>query len=147
MKRSLLLVPVLIAIAACSASSDAPAGPGPQASATPSSPETAPEGEVALRDSYVLCIERSGGVNPAMQDCIAEESEYQETRLKAAYDALVAEGASIKAEQADWLATRDQACAWDAENEGQGQRLEANECGMTMAAERARQLEERLTEN
>ncbi|OHE84191.1 MAG: hypothetical protein A2579_13625 [Lysobacterales bacterium RIFOXYD1_FULL_69_11] len=82
-----------------------------------------------------------------MQDCIAEESGYQQTRLKAAYDALVAEEASLQAEQANWLATRDEACTWDAEEEGQGQRLEANECQLTMTAERARELEERLTGN
>ena len=96
-----------------------------------------------LRDSYALCIEQSGGVTPAMQDCIAEESDYQEARLKAAYDARVAEEASLQADQASWLVTRDEACAWDPEEEGQGQRLAANECQLTITAERARELEER----
>lgn len=144
MKRSLLLVPALLAVAACTASKGAPAGAGPEASATPPSPATAAEREEVLRDSYALCIEQSGGVTPAMQDCIAEESDYQETRLKAAYDALVAGEASLQAEQANWLATRDEACAWDTEEEGQGQRLDANECQLAMTAERASELEERL---
>ena len=147
MKRSLLLLPALLALAACTAPRDAPADTGPEASATTPSPETVAEREDVLRDSYALCIEQSGGVTPAMQDCIAEESDYQETRLKAAYDALVAGEASLQAEQATWVATRDEACAWDAEAEGQGQRLEANECQLTMTAERARELEGRLTGN
>ena len=147
MKRSLLLLPALLALAACTASKDAPADTGPEASATTPSPETVAERKGVLRDSYALCIEQSGGVTPAMQDCIAEESDYQEARLKSAYDALVAEGASLETDQANWLATRDEACAWDAEEEGQGQRLEANECQLTMTAERARELEERLTGN
>ena len=147
MKRSLLLVPALLAVAACTASRDAPAAAGPEATVTRTSPMTSAEDGPVLRDSYALCIEQSGGVTPAMQDCIAEESDYQEARLKSAYDALVAEGASLETDQANWLATRDEACAWDAEEEGQGQRLEANECQLTMTAERARELEERLTGN
>ena len=147
MKRSLLLLPALLALAACTASRDAPADTGPEASATTPSPETVAERKGVLRDSYALCIEQSGGVTPAMQDCIAEESDYQEARLKSAYEALVAQEVSLEAEQANWLVTRDEACAWDAEDEGQGQRLEANECQLTMTAERARELEERLTGN
>lgn len=147
MKRTLLLFPALLAVAACTASKDAPAGAGPEASATHPSPGAASELGDVLRESYAFCIEQSGGVTPVMQDCIAEESEYQETRLESAYYALVAEEPSLQAEQADWLATRDQACAWDAENEGQGQRLEANECQLTMTAERAKELEGRLTGN
>ena len=147
MKRSLLLLPALLALAACTASKDAPADTGPEASATTPSPETVAERKGVLRDSYALCIEQSGGVTPAMQDCIAEESDHQEARLESAYVALVAQEASLEAEQASWLVTRDDACAWDAEDEGQGQRLEANECQLTMTAERARELEERLTGN
>ena len=108
---------------------------------------TSAEDGPVLRDSFALCIEQSGGVTPAMQDCIAEESDYQEARLKSAYEALVAQEVSLEAEQASWLVTRDDACAWDAEDEGQGQRLEANECQLTMTAERARELEGRLTGN
>ena len=147
MKRSLLLLPALLALAACTASKDAPADTGPEASATTPSQETVAERKGVLRDSYALCIEQSGGVTPAMQDCIAEESDHQEARLESAYAALVAQEVSLEAEQANWLATRDEACAWDAEDEGQGQRLEANECQLTMTAERARELEERLTGN
>ena len=146
MKRWLLLVPSLLAVAACTVSMDAPAGPGSDASAT-APPVTTAEHEGVLRNSYALCIEQSGGVTPAVQDCIAEESDHQEARLESAYIALVAQEASLEAEQATWLITRDKACAWDAEEEGQGQRLEANECRLTMTAERARELEGRLTGN
>ena len=102
-----------------------------------------------LRPSYETCIARSGGVTPAMQDCIAAEAEYQEGRLASVYARLLAslppsDRQALENEQSAWMGEKDIACAWNADEEGQGQRLEANECALQMTATRAEKLEMRL---
>lgn len=103
----------------------------------------------ALRTSYQACIAQSAGVTPAMQDCMAVEAEYQEGRLASAYDRLLESLApdarrALESEQSAWLSEQDRACAWNADEEGQAQRLEANECTLQMTATRAAELEQRL---
>ena len=95
-----------------------------------------------LRPSYETCIAQSGGVTPAMQDCIAVEAEYQEGRLASVYARLLAslppsDRLALENEQSAWMGEKDTACAWNADEEGQGQRLEANECALQMTATRA----------
>ncbi len=111
--------------------------------------ESATQGEDALlRTSFEACISRSGGVTPDMQDCIAVEAGHQDGRLASAYAALrsslpPAERQALESQQTAWLAERKKACAWHADEEGQGQLLDAEGCALEMTAKRAAQLETR----
>ncbi len=79
------------------------------------------------------------------------EAEYQfhNDRMHAAYRALIAsEDVSsrkpIKLSQQNWLSRTEKECAWDAQHEGQAQRLEAEYCNMRNTAKRANELERRI---
>lgn len=103
----------------------------------------------ALRDSYATCLQAAGGVDPAMQDCIGNEYEYQDGRLNAAYAKLKrtledAEMTALRTEQRGWIAGRDAKCVWDAKTEGSAQRLQANQCRLDATAVRAGELEAML---
>lgn len=99
-----------------------------------------------LRSSYGECIKASGGVVPEMQACIEDEFDYQDARLNNVYRRLLetSEGSKkieLESSQKQWLAERDSKCGWDAGEEGQGQRIEANDCFLEMTAKRAGELE------
>lgn len=99
-----------------------------------------------LRSSFEECVKASGGVVPEMQACIESEFDYQDSRVSRAYEQLQREStASVKAElelkHNKWLEERDAKCGWDADEEGQGQRLEANDCFLEMTSLRADELE------
>ena len=102
-----------------------------------------------LRNSYYKCAEKTEGVTQAIQDCIEEEYEYQGGRLNSAYQKLMEEFPvhrrdALRYEQRGWLVERDQKCDWEAETEGQAQRLDANDCLLKMTAARADELEAML---
>lgn len=102
-----------------------------------------------LRTSYKTCIAQSGGVTPAIQDCIAAEADYQAGRLASAMEQMRAslhgpERRALELEQADWEMRAGTACEWNAGEEGQGQRLEANECLLQRTAARAAELSRRI---
>ncbi|MBX9403414.1 lysozyme inhibitor LprI family protein [Lysobacter sp. BMK333-48F3] len=99
-----------------------------------------------FRESYSKCAEATDGVTFEIQNCIEQEFVYQDDRLNAAYKRLqtlvpAAEMAVLRDAQRKWIAEKDKACAWDAETEGQAQRIEANSCALKMTAERAVELE------
>lgn len=99
-----------------------------------------------LRSSFEECVKASGGVVPDMQACIESEFEYQDSRLNRAYANLLKSSTeSVRTElefgQKKWLVERDAKCGWDANEEGQGQRLEANDCFLEMTSRRADELE------
>lgn len=106
----------------------------------------ASSGDVVLRPSFQACVDAAGGVTPATQDCISEEYAYHDARLNAAYRRLMASlskdrATALRNEERTWLAERDNRCHWDADTEGQAQRLEANYCLMERTAQRAEELE------
>ena len=110
---------------------------------TEADPETGPP---SLRASFTQCAEASGGVDIAMQDCIASEYGYQDQRLNAVYAELKrnlpAENmTALRTAQRQWLVERDSRCTWDAKTEGSAQRLQANYCRMESTAKRADVLE------
>jgi uncharacterized protein YecT (DUF1311 family) len=99
-----------------------------------------------LRPSFATCIDAAKANDFEMQACIADEYAYHDDRLNAAYAklrrALVADSmANLRNVQRTWLRDRDANCAWDAENEGSAQRLQANYCLMEATAKRADELE------
>ena len=103
---------------------------------------TGPVGPSGLRTQYQQCVDAAAGVVPDTQQCIGDEFEYQQQRLAAVLKRRLGEPGSstTAAEQAAWRTATDTRCAWNAEEEGQGQRLEANACELEAIAARADQL-------
>lgn len=165
--KSLLLMAITTFLMACSPqppessadavaqaplpSSDAPTKDAPQPTGTSntkvdSSTQLTKGDASMLRSSFDECIKASGGVVPEMQACIESEFEYQDGRLDVAYQRLqgalsVNDKAELELKQKQWLKERDARCGWDANEEGQGQRLEANDCFLEMTSKRADELE------
>lgn len=103
--------------------------------------------EGPLSGTYSACMEKSGGVTVAMQDCIADELALQDKRLNAAYKALMDKipakrKTQLRDAQRKWIAFRDGNCAFYADPDGgSADRLAANECVVTATAQRAAELE------
>ena len=147
MKSTLVFVGLLVA--GCSV--DAPSvsehrAPVPQTE-LPTSIETqasvlGPSIPSGLRPQYQRCVDAAAGVVPDTQECIGVEFTYLEGRLAAALKRRLRgpESNATAKEQAAWRKTTDERCAWNAEEEGQGQRLEANACELEAIAARADQL-------
>ncbi len=98
--------------------------------------------------AFGRCMDRSGGVTARMLDCMATETAHQDARLNRAYQALMT---SLPAErqralqraQRAWLAFRDADCRFLADPEGGSVAgVVANDCFMTMTAQRAQTLED-----
>lgn len=101
-----------------------------------------------LRPQYQRCLDASGGVVPAMQDCIDEEHAWQDRRLNETYRRLVAhlpasEAATLRERQRAWIRQRDRDCDPGAAP-GQGQLFDADSCRTRRTAERAAQLQAQL---
>lgn len=119
-------------------------GPG-QLAASPG-PETA---------EYAACLDRAGGVTPAMIECSSEESARWDRRLNAAYGTIMrdrqwwsAETKSLLREaQRAWIAYRDASCRAQGELEAEGgtmARIVAADCIARLTAARASELEQLL---
>lgn len=158
--RKFSVVLMIMLVGACNAKtpesvSEIAVGPSADAmqqSATESAPkdsqhDQSSNGDISmLRSSYGECIKASGGVVPEMQACIEDEFDYQDARLNNVYRRLLerseeSKKIELESSQKQWLAERDSKCGWDAGEEGQGQRIEANDCFLEMTAKRAGELE------
>lgn len=142
MKRSDFSAPLFVVLACVCASAriaDARTPTGAQAEAAHTS---------APRPHYQRCLDASGGVTPAMQDCIDTEYAYQDRRLNQVYRRLIAslpkaEAARLRERQRAWIGQRDRDCDPGAAP-GQGQLLGADGCRVRKTAERAAQLHRQL---
>lgn len=99
------------------------------------------------RPSYAACLDKSGGVTAAMQDCMGEEYAYQDKRLNRAYQALLkklspAEREKLRDEERRWIAQRDEKCVVDPDG-GTAQLVEAGDCRVVETIKRAGELEAR----
>jgi uncharacterized protein YecT (DUF1311 family) len=161
--RYLAAMCVLLLIAGCRKEAEASkvaeavqvaeAAPAAPASEPVPAPEPVPADATApapdptvLRASFTKCIDDSGAVDAAMQECIANEYGYHDERLNLAYAKLkqtlaANKMAELRGVQRTWLRNRDTNCAWDANTEGSAQRLQANYCMMEATAKRANELE------
>lgn len=101
-----------------------------------------------LSKRFSSCMDKSGGVTATMIDCMAEETERQDARLNKAYKALMASlnaprKKQLQEAQRAWLKFRDGNCDFYFDPDGGSlARVSANDCVMTMTAQRARELEQ-----
>jgi uncharacterized protein YecT (DUF1311 family) len=99
-----------------------------------------------LRATYEACIDRAAAVIQATQACIDQEADFQRSRLDAIVERLKRDqperAAALEYQQAAWHADVQSKCAWDANTEGQQQRIEANMCTLAETAKRADTLDQ-----
>lgn len=100
-----------------------------------------------LSKPFTTCMDKSGGVTQAMVECIAAETQWQDARLNKAYKTLMAHLTAerkkqLQAAQRAWLTFRDTNCGFYFDPDGGSlARVSANDCVMTMTANRASELE------
>jgi uncharacterized protein YecT (DUF1311 family) len=150
------LIAFAVLLAACNASTAENASstesepPGVPVVATLVAPkESSSTSGSALRASYQDCVSANDGSTWDMQDCVEAEFVYQDARLNSTYKALLSslpneEREKLKAEERTWIADKETTCKWNAETDGQAQRIEANICSLEKTAARAEYLEVRL---
>ncbi len=105
-----------------------------------------------MRYSYFACLNASDGSTWAIQACISEEWEFQDSRMNTAYQGLREQLSEkkwleVRNEQRKWLSDFESKgdCAWNPETDGQDKRLSSNECSLRKLATRATILERLLT--
>ncbi|MBV6273383.1 DUF1311 domain-containing protein [Alcaligenaceae bacterium CGII-47] len=100
-----------------------------------------------LNKQYSACMDRSGGVTEDMIDCMTAEHQRQDGRLNKAYKALMddldAERKNqLKTAQRAWIKFRDANCDFYYDPDGGSMaRVSANDCMISMTANRAHELE------
>lgn len=122
---------------------------------------TAAQGQPAAgpgRDSpaYTACMDRSGGVTPAIVACSGEETARWDKRLNAAYGGIMGNPAwsaetkaLLREAQRAWIAYRDRSCLAQGELEAEGgtlARIVTADCIVRRTADRASELEQVLRE-
>lgn len=100
-----------------------------------------------LTKQFAACMDKSGGVTMDMIECIGAETQRQDTRLNKAYKALTASVTPERKKQLQdaqraWIKFRDNNCGFYYDPDGGSMaRVSANDCMMTMTANRAKELE------
>lgn len=114
----------------------------------PAEPSARVEERVSLlRPTFEACVAEAAGVTADTQSCIETEFLFHRKRLDSELErrrlSLDETGRRrLLEDQARWSAQLDARCAWDADEEGQAQRLEANLCLLEATAQRASGLAE-----
>lgn len=115
-------------------------------------PHAAQAQEPGLRKSYGTCMERSGGVTSAMQECISGEHTHQDRRLNTAYQSAQTKLSQqrrnqLRDVQRKWIAYRDADCALRADpGGGSASQMTENSCVLDKTAQRAVELEALLSQ-
>jgi uncharacterized protein YecT (DUF1311 family) len=148
------LIAFAVLLAACSASTTGKAAnidsklQGVPEVETPVAPEqeSSSSSGSALRASYRDCVSANNGSTWDMQECIEAEFAYQDARLNSTYKTLLLSlpyerRERLKVEERAWIVDKEASCKWNAETEGQAQRIEANVCTLEKTAARAEHLE------
>ncbi len=100
-----------------------------------------------LSKQFSACMDKSGGVTQDMVECIGAETQRQDLRLNKSYKALMAtlspeRKKQLQEAQRAWIKFRDSNCSFYFDPDGGSMaRINANDCVMTMTANRAKELE------
>lgn len=147
-----LVLVLCLTLTACSVSSSvepaaASANVAPATSRNARLPAAARPGDapaLGFRPGYSECIDRADAAIPATQACIDAEGAYQRARLEHELDAAKKRRpdrvGAIQFQQTAWQSDVEAKCRWNAETEGQQQRIEANLCLVDAIAARADEL-------
>ena len=100
-----------------------------------------------LTPQFTACMSKPDSTTQSMVECIAAETKLQDARLNQAYQALrrsVGPKRQQQLQQAQraWIRFRDANCAFYYDPDGGSlARINANDCVMTMTAQRAAELQ------
>jgi uncharacterized protein YecT (DUF1311 family) len=95
---------------------------------------------------FGACMDKAGGVTPAMIDCISAELKRQDALLNENYRKLMASLSTkrkkpLQEAQRAWLKFRDTNCGFYYDPDGgTAARVDANECVLNATADRAKEL-------
>ena len=104
-------------------------------------------GDGTLSNNFAACMDKAGGVTAKMIDCMATETKSQDVKLNAAYQRVMAtlspeRKKALTEVQRAWIHYRDLKCKFfAAPGLGTLATVNANNCFMSMTAERADELE------
>lgn len=96
---------------------------------------------------FTACMDKSGGVTQDIVECIGAETQRQDLRLNKSYRALMVtlspeRKKQLQETQRAWIKFRDSNCNFYFDPDGGSiARISANDCVMTMTANRAKELE------
>ncbi len=108
---------------------------------------SAQNADTLLSKQYTACMGQRTGTTADMTDCTTAEHKRQDMRLNQAFKAAMALQSPARKKQLQtvqrlWLQFRDANCDFYADPDGGTlARLGANECMMTLTAQRAQELE------
>ena len=99
-----------------------------------------------LRPEYDRCIEAAGAVTPDLYACNDEEMAFHEQRLEQEFSKILAlpdgkEKDKLMDEQAAYMHDTNRYCAFNPEEDGQGQMLDAQSCRINRVANRVEGLQ------
>ena len=103
--------------------------------------------DTGLSKQFNTCMDKSDGVTQGIVECIGAETQRQDARLNKAYKALMADLTTERKKQLQeaqraWIKFRDANCGFYYDPDGGTMaRVSANDCVMTMTANRAKELE------
>jgi uncharacterized protein YecT (DUF1311 family) len=95
---------------------------------------------------FDACMDKAGGVTPAMIDCISAELKRQDALLNQNYRSLMvslsaARKKTLQEAQRAWIKFRDSNCDFYYDPDGgSAARIDANECLLNATADRAKEL-------
>jgi uncharacterized protein YecT (DUF1311 family) len=95
---------------------------------------------------FEACLDKAGGVTPAMMDCISAELKRQDALLNQNYRKLMASLSAgrkkaLQEAQRAWIKFRDTNCDFYYDPDGgSAARIDANECLLNATADRAKEL-------
>lgn len=99
-----------------------------------------------LRPEYDRCIEAAGAVTPDLYACNDEELAFHEQKLEAEFSKILAlpdgqEKDKLMDEQAAYMHDTNRYCAFNPDEDGQGQMLDAQSCRINRTANRVEALQ------
>lgn len=100
-----------------------------------------------LTKQFSVCMDKSGTTTQGMVECMGDEHQRQDVRLNKAYKALMGTQTperkkQLQETQRAWIKFRDLNCAFYYDPDGGSMaRINANDCVMSMTANRAKELE------
>lgn len=103
---------------------------------------------IGIQPSLGACLKQADGTTPGIRDCLRDEHGFQDHRLNQTYKKLMGslnetDRKRLREEERRWIAFRDKFCA-SANDPGQGQELESDECLVDQTADHATELESRI---
>lgn len=106
--------------------------------------------KIRIRPAMAKCLDKADANTYMDRQCYQIESTYQNKRINGAYKLLLVQQdangkARLRDEERKWIKQRDSACVLSEPDAGQSEILDRDECLISETANRATELESRLS--